>query len=63
MKTRSQLIHAGKVWQVYLAASPDDVLHEGSKTACIAFIRQKFGIGAYRRGTVRIGKLIFEIEK
>lgn len=62
MKTRAEKIKAGKIWQVSPDGKPDEILYEGSKTACFAFVRDHYGMRAYKRGTIRIGQLIWEKE-
>lgn len=57
--TRQQLIDKRRLWQVYENGS-ETILHEGSKTACFRFIRDRFGMRSYRTGTVRIGMVIWE---
>ena len=56
---KQQKIEAGKWWQVYPADNPDCILHEGSRTECMRFIRANC-LTAWRKGDVRIGKLIYE---
>lgn len=57
--TREQKIDAGKIWQVYNKLSPDDVLFEGSKSACIKWAKNTLPV-QYKYGTIVIGKLIYE---
>ena len=57
--TREHKINSGKLWQVYPDGLPDDVLFEGSKTACMGYIKQHF-LMQYRKGLVRLGKIIWE---
>lgn len=54
-RTRADLIEAGKIWQVYPNAEPDNILFEGSKTACQQFQRDVRSVD-----NPRIGKLIWE---
>lgn len=56
---REKLIDAGKVWQVYDKTTPDNVLFEGSKSACEKWANNNFPV-QYKYGTIRIGKLIYE---
>ena len=61
--SREQQIEAGKIWQVYLAG--DDrhepaVLFEGSKIGAFGYVAQNFGLKEWKRGNVRISKLIWE---
>lgn len=60
MLTRTEQIHKGKIWQVYLDSAPDNLLFEGNKTKCFDYIKVNFGMRAYKKGTVRIGQVIFE---
>jgi hypothetical protein len=62
-KTRTELIDAGKVWQVYNASDPDNILFEGVKTHCQNFIRINNLTRSYKRGEIRMGKLIYEQDK
>lgn len=59
--TRQQKIESGKLWQVYPAENPDCILHEGSRTECMKFIRKNC-LNAWAKGMVRLGKLIWEQE-
>jgi len=57
---RQILIDKGKIWQVYNDGNSDDTLFEGTKTQCQKFIRDNnFGY-YYKKGKIRIGKLIYE---
>jgi hypothetical protein len=58
--TRAEKIKLGKIWHVYPDDNPDNILFEGSKTACMTFIKEKFGIRQYNNGTIRRGQLIWE---
>ena len=58
--TRADKIKNGKLWQVYASAKPDNICFEGSKTACMKYIRKTFGMWVYKRGKIRIGQLIWE---
>lgn len=57
--TRDKKIASGKVWQVYPNKDLDNVLFEGSRTACQKFIRANCR-SAWRIGAIRLGKLIYE---
>jgi hypothetical protein len=57
---RQELIKKGKIWQVNLDASPDDILFEGNKTNCFKFVKQNYGMRQYRKGIIRVGELIWE---
>lgn len=59
--TRTQQIDKGHIWQVHLDGN-DDVIFEGGKTACLTFIRTKYGMRQYKKGTVRLCKVIYEPE-
>lgn len=58
--TRAQKIEARKLWLVYPDKQDDKILFEGSRTACLKFIREKFGMRQYKHGTIRLAQLIFE---
>lgn len=60
--TRQEKISAGKIWHVYLDADKEKILHEGSKTACMAFISKTFGMRKWREGYVRIAQIIWEAD-
>lgn len=60
MKTRQELIDAGKVWMVYLDASPDVILFEGTKTACQKFVKERGWNRRVRRGEMRMARLLWE---
>ena len=57
---RQHLIARGKLWVVYADATPDMILFEGSRTACLKYVRTTHGLRAYRNGRIRIGQLIWE---
>lgn len=59
---RSRDIAAGKIWVVYWDNNPDNHLHEGSRTACLRWLRgSKDGLWyAYKRNEIRLAKLIWE---
>ena len=54
--TREQRIKRGLVWQVSPPTMPDDILFEGSKTECAAFIKRPGNSG------LSCGKLLWEAE-
>ena len=58
--SRQRLIDRGKLWQVYPDGSPDDVLFEGNKTQCKQYIWQEQLQGQWRRGSIRMGQVIWE---
>ena len=60
MKSRAELINAGKIYQVYSDENPDNIYFEGNKTACLKYIKETFGMKMWRKGRVRIGKIIWE---
>ena len=60
MKTRQELIDAGKIWQVYPSHDNDIILFEGNKTAVKRYIKNNNLEKAYKTGMVRMGKLIWE---
>lgn len=60
--TRQDKINSGKLWQVYYSSKPDDILFEGSRSKCLTWLRQHDFWRLYKRGTIRIGKLIWEKE-
>lgn len=62
MNARETVISKGKVWIVYPEGKYDeqDILFEGTKTKCLAFIKEKFGMKAYRNGSIRAAKVIWE---
>lgn len=64
MKTRAEKIATGRVWHVYRDAEPDNTLFEGSKTACLKWLRNdpRGYWYAFRRGEIRIGKVIWEAD-
>ncbi len=59
MKSRAELIKAGKLHQVYENGA-ENVLFEGNLTKCRAFVKEKFGWRFYKTGKIRIGQLIWE---
>ncbi len=62
MNTRETLISKGKIWIVYPEGKYDeeDIIFEGTKTKCLAFIKEKFGKKAYKNGSIRAAKVIWE---
>lgn len=64
MITRESLISKGKIWTVYPEGKhkDEDILFEGTKTKCLSFIKEKFGMKAYRNGSIRMAKVIWEKE-
>lgn len=62
MNTRQTLIAKGKIWQVYPNGKHDDedVIFEGSKTKCMTYIKEKFGMRFYKNGQIRCSKIIWE---
>ena len=64
MKTREELIDAGRIWQVSPDNDGDNVLHEcGSRSACMKWLRENKMMRQYKTGTIRIGRVIWEKEK
>lgn len=60
--TREQKIEAGKIWQVYPDKDHGNVLFEGSHSKCKTYIAENCP-RAYKKGEIRIGKLIYETNK
>jgi hypothetical protein len=62
MNTRETLISKGKIWVVYPDGKYDeqDILFEGTKAKCLAFIKEKFGKNACKNGSIRAAKVILE---
>lgn len=58
--TRSELIAKGKVYHVYYDAKQDEILFEGCKTKAFQFVARRFGMRAYKKGTIRIGMVLWE---
>jgi hypothetical protein len=48
------------LWQVYRDAAPEVVLCEGSKAACWRYITEHHLRRDWRRGEVRLGRVIWE---
>jgi hypothetical protein len=59
--TRFEKIDAGKIWHVYKDGDIDNILFEGCRSKCLAFINEHFGMRSYKNGIVRLGKIIWEI--
>jgi hypothetical protein len=59
--TRQQQIKAGKLWCVH-PDGVDENEFEGSRTACLRYIRERFGMRAYKTGKIRLGQIILEDE-
>lgn len=57
---RQSKIDAGKVWRVYPNNDLDNILFEGSETACRRFINANCKV-QYKYGSVRLGKVIYEL--
>ena len=57
--TRTDKIKHGKLWQVHYDES-DDVLFEGTRTACFKFLKEKRWMHRYKIGEIRVGEVIFE---
>lgn len=60
---RQVLIGKGKIWQVYNDGESDFTLFEGTKTQCQNFIRVNNLGYYYKKGKIRLGKLIYENTK
>lgn len=56
--TRAEKIKAGKIWQVDTA--PDALLFEGTKTACLKWLRTNGHWREYKRGKISLSRLIWE---
>lgn len=61
--TREQQIRAGKVWQVYPASNADSIFFEGSRAACLRWLKEYGYWPSYKQGNIRVGKLIWEQNK
>lgn len=42
-----------KEWVVYLDTTPDIILFTGTKTKAFAYIKEHYGMRAWKKGTVR----------
>lgn len=60
--TREQQIAHGRLWQVSPNGEPANILHEGSRSDCLKWIRENHGRHAYTSGKIRLGQLIWEHE-
>ncbi|MDO8611108.1 MAG: hypothetical protein Q7R95_11335 [bacterium] len=58
-QNRAQKIKLGKIWQVYPDSNGDDVKFEGSKSACIKYLKENKLWRSYKIGKYRVGQLIF----
>lgn len=58
---RSERIEKGLIWQVYEDATPEVIVFEGTKTACQNFIKLHGLQRQYKRGVIRLAKLILEL--
>ncbi len=59
-KTRAELINAGKIWNV-TQKDTNKKAFEGTKTACLNYLRKHGLMRDYRRGqTVRLCRIIWE---
>ncbi len=58
--TRQELIDKGKVWQVHPDGNVDCIFFEGTKTQCRNYIKDKNMKRMYKKGEIRLGKLIWE---
>jgi len=55
-----QLIEQGKIYQVYPDDDKENILYEGTRAKCLDFIKA-FGFQyRYKKGLIRIAKLIYE---
>lgn len=52
---REEKIKQGKIWRVYPDADPDNILFEGSRSACLKFLKTQSN-----RAELRFGKLLWE---
>ena len=58
--SRTELIDNGKIWHVYKDGQAENILFEGTKTAAIQYIKEKFGMRQYKKGAIRLARLIWE---
>jgi hypothetical protein len=60
--TRQEKIKQGKIWQVWRKNDSDNVLFEGSRTACIKYLKEQGLYRLWKRGKadVSLGELISE---
>lgn len=59
---RQKRIEAGKIWQVYPDKETENILFEGSQSACRTFIKSNSVSRDYKKGKIRLAKIIFEIQ-
>lgn len=57
--TRHQLIDKGKIWVVNLPNNPS-ILFEGVKTKCVKYIKENYGMRYFKKGLIRLSKIIYE---
>lgn len=57
---RQDAINKGKVWTVYYDYNKEDYLFEGLKTQCLDFIKNHNLKSLYKKGEVRLAKVIYE---
>lgn len=62
--TRPQKLRAGKLWQITPTTEPETILYEGSKTACLAWLRAKGVLRHWKKGKsgLSLGRVIWEKE-
>lgn len=58
--TRQQKIAKGKLWQVYPDKDYDNILHEGSRTSCFAYLKANKQFRDYKSGAIRLSKVVWE---
>jgi hypothetical protein len=59
-KTRQDLINEGKIWQVYPDGNNENIIFEGTKSACFKYLRDNKQMRQYKCGEIRVGRLIWE---
>lgn len=57
--TRQEQIAKNQIWQVYPDRDYDNILFEGRKTKCLAFLKGNYWRD-YKSGTIRLAKVIWE---
>lgn len=57
--TRQEQIAKNQIWQVYPDEDYDNILFEGRKTKCMAFLKENHW-RSYKNGTIRLAKVIWE---
>jgi hypothetical protein len=57
---RQQLIDSGKVWQVYPEGQTENILFEGTKTACKEYLSKHNLNRSYKKGLTRLAQVIWE---